>query len=207
MIQTTLLVSHKGVDLHAATALRVMQRRLEGGDALRALHRCELHTFFGEGDGRTVADLLRIGRFFNPNKHHYGHFELAEPGASWLAAPARGGAELAPAWPGRPLASDARPVAGAPRDDAHLDDALLGGPVPDGHVAMDVVAIPLGEPGPILSGVLWRLVLAADGRAPARLAERLAVTRAGDQGLLVNPHLHGWRTVLRRPAGAGKENP
>ena len=34
MTQTTLLTSHKGVDLHAATAVRVMQRRLEGGDAL-----------------------------------------------------------------------------------------------------------------------------------------------------------------------------
>ena len=70
MIQTTLLTSHKGVDLHAATAVRVMQRRLEGGDALAALHRCELHTFWNEGDGRRVADLLEVGRFYNPNKHH-----------------------------------------------------------------------------------------------------------------------------------------
>ncbi len=201
MIQTTLLVSHKGVDLHAVTALRVMQRRLEGGDALHALHRCELHTFFGAGDGRTVADLLEIGRFFNPNKHHYGHFELAEPGASWLADAAVGGTDLVAAWPGRPIATDRDPA------DVPLADALLGGAVPSGHVAMDLVAIPLGEPGPILSGVLWRLVLVDDGRAPARLAERLAVARAGDQGLLVNPHLHGWRTALRRPATAGKETP
>ena len=83
MTQTTLLTSHKGVDLHAATAVRVMQRRLEGGDALQALYRCEMHTFWGEGDGRAVPELLEIGRFYNPNKHHYGHFETSD-GPGWL---------------------------------------------------------------------------------------------------------------------------
>jgi hypothetical protein len=201
MTQTTLLVSHKGVDLHAVTALRVMQRRLEGGDALQALHRCEVHTFCDGGDGRTVAELLEIGRYFNPNKHHWGHFELTDGAANWLAEPATGGADLAPAWPGRPLASDLAPVT----DD--LADRLLGGVVPDPMVAVDVVATPLGERGPLLSGVLWRLVLADDGRAPGRLAERLTVARTGRQGLLVNPHLHGWRTVTRRGQRAGKETP
>jgi hypothetical protein len=201
MTQTTLMVSHKGVDLHAVTALRVMQRRLEGGDALRALGRAEIHTFWGEGDGRTVDGLLQVGRYFNPNKHHYGHFALAAAGPSWQDDPAVGGGELAAAWPGETIASDLDPVP------ADLAGTLLGGPLPDGCVAVDVVAMPLGEVEPVLSGVLWRLVLADDGRAPARLAERLAVTRTGDQGLLVNPHLHGWRMAVRPAATVGKETP
>jgi len=197
--QTTLLVSHKGVDLHAVTALSVMQRRLEGGDALVALHRGEVHTFWGEGDGRTVSQLLHVGRYYNPNKHHFGHFEREAAGPTWLAAPAVGGDALPADWPGRACATDLDPPP------ADLAQALLGGPAPEGCVAVDVVAIALGEPGPVLSGVVWRLLLADDGRGPERLAERLAVTRTGDQGLLVNPHLHGWRTVVRRAAPAGKE--
>ncbi len=192
MTQTTLLTSHKGVDLHAATAVRVMQRRLEGGDALAALYRCEMHTFWGDGDGRNVTDLLEVGRFFNPNKHHYGHFETDAGGPSWLAEAAVAGASLVSAWPGRSVASDLDAL------DDDLAERLLGGPVPADHVAVDIAAFPLGEPGPILTGVLWRLVLADDGRAPERLADRLAVTRSGDQGLLVNPHLHGWLVAVRK---------
>jgi hypothetical protein len=193
--QNTLLTSHKGVDLHAATAVRVMQRHLGGGDALVALHRCEFHTSW-EGSGvPAVADLLEIGRFFNPNKHHYGHFRLAAGDAPWTSGV---GGALDAAWPGTPVASSVVVGAGAalPED---LYDRLLGGALPAGCVAVDVAAFPLGEPGPVVSGVLWRLVLADDGRDPSRLADRLAIARAGDQGLLVNPHLEGWLTALRRP--------
>ena len=86
MSQTTLLTSHKGVDLHAATAVRVMQRAPRGRRrACARLHRCELHTFWGEADGRRILDrLLEIGRFFNPNKHHYGHFETGRGRPPWL---------------------------------------------------------------------------------------------------------------------------
>jgi len=191
MIQTTLLTGHKGVDLHAATAVRVMQRRLAGGDALRALHRCELHTWWDAGDGRTVADLLEIGRYYNPNKHHYGHFERATPTA-WRARDTTGGRALDPAWPGRAVASDLTP----PLDD--LLARLLGGPVPPGCVAVDVVSLPLDEPRPLRSGEVWRLVLADDGRDPGRLADRLVVARSGEQGLLVNPHVSGWLVAVRR---------
>jgi hypothetical protein len=197
-IQTTLLVSHKGVDLHAATAVRVIQRRLAGGEALHALRRCELHTFLA-ADGRAqAAELLARGRYYNPNKHHYGHFELSPPVGDWRDGAALGGGELPPAWPGRAVASDLLPL---PSD---LAERLLGGTVPVGCIAVDVVAVPLGEPGPVLSGVVWRLILADEGRDPRRLAERLAVTRSGDQGLLINPHQQGWLTAVRptRPDGA-----
>jgi hypothetical protein len=188
--QNTLLTSHKGVDLHAATAVRVMQRRLGGGDALVALHRCELHTSWEAPGVPAVADLLEIGRYFNPNKHHFGHFRLATGGAPWTAG---AGGALDAAWPGAPVASSLNALT----DD--LCDRLLGGALPSGCVAVDVAAFPLGEPGPVLTGVLWRLVLVDDGRDPSRLADRLAIARAGDQGLLVNPHLEGWLTAPRRP--------
>jgi hypothetical protein len=191
-VQTTLLTSHKGVDLHAATAVRVMRHRLADGDALRALHRCELHTFWGEGDGRTVAELLDVGRYFNPNKHHHGHFTSATPAAAWADEALVGGTELPADWPGEAVAGD------LPAEGVTLYDALLGGPVPDDLVAVDLVTLPLGETAAVRSGVLWRLVLATEGRDPARLAERLAVVRRGDQGLLVNPHLHGWLARVRR---------
>ena len=49
--QTTLLTSHKGVDLHAATAQLVMKDRLKGGHLLEGLFRCEIHTFWGKDAG------------------------------------------------------------------------------------------------------------------------------------------------------------
>jgi len=189
--QTTLLTSYKGVDLHAATAVRVMQRRLEGGDALVRLHRCELHTFWNGEGAPTVAELLAIGRYFNPNKHHYGHFELPAGGVAWWNQPRGSAHELAPAWPGDAVAGDVDPI---PRD---LYDRLLGGPVTGDLVAVDLAVTPLGDQGPLLSGVLWRLVLRPEGRDLRRLAERLGVARAADQGLLVNPHMEGWRMIQR----------
>jgi len=188
--QNTLLTCHKGVDLHAATAVRVMQRRLGGGDALVALHRCELHTLWEAPGVPSVAELLEVGRYFNPNKHNYGHFRLAGTTAPWTVG---AGAALDAAWPGEAVASSLLPLPG------DLYERLLGGALPEGCVAVDVAAFPLGETGPVVSGVLWRLVLADDGRDPSRLADRLAIARAGDQGLLVNPHLEGWLTALRRP--------
>ncbi|MBD3220253.1 hypothetical protein GF314_03345 [bacterium] len=195
--RTTLLVSHKGVDLHAATAVRVMQRRLEDGDALHRLARCELHTFTDDGERCRVTDLLEIGRYFNPNKHHYGHFEWTTAETDAFDDPAPGGATLAAAWPGEAVASDTdAPGAG-------LYERLLGGPVPEGCVAVDLAAMPLGDHEVVRSGVLWRLVLADDGRAPERLAERLAIARSGVQGLLVNPHLDRWLIRVQRAQDEG----
>jgi hypothetical protein len=195
--QTTLLTAHKGVDLHAATAVRVMRARLEGGDALVRLNRAECHTFWtgagapagGGRDAPQVRHLLENGRYFNPNKHHYGHFDLDRDNALWTDEESRGAA-LPAVWPGELVDTDLASAAGL------YDHLLGGGPNPD-EAAVDVCAWPLGQAGPVLSGVLWRLVLRPERRDPGRLAERLVVTRTGSIGLLVNPHMEGWRVAVR----------
>lgn len=191
-LQTTLLTSHKGTDLHAATALRVMRERLEGGQALRGLYRCELHTYRDGDPGLTMERLLAAGRFFNPNKHHFGHFEgPVVEGMFDRAGPAPGSA-LPPQWPG--IARDTDRGAA----DENLYDALLGGTVPDGCSAVDLVSFPLGQDGPLVSGILWRLNLQAGPEEAAELGELLAITRSRKQGLLINPHMEGWLTAVRQ---------
>ena len=189
--QTTLLTSHKGVDLHAASAVRVMRDRLTGGDRLVALYRCELHTFWDGDDEVSLARLLDNGRYYNPNKHHYGHF-ACDDGGRW---PEGAGGELAAAWPGTLRGTDLTSLDGR---DTGLYDRLLGGPVAAGAVAVDVAAWPRDDAGPVLSGVLWRLVLAAPPAEARALGEQLAVARSRKDGLLLNPHMENWRTAVRR---------
>ncbi|MFO7608176.1 MAG: hypothetical protein R6X35_03095 [Candidatus Krumholzibacteriia bacterium] len=190
----TLLTAHKGVDLHAATAVRVMRERLEGGDRLVALHRCELHTFVaGDGDagaGAGIARLLDNGRYYNPNKHHYGHF-AADGAEPWTDA---AGGLLPAAWPGEAAGTDLAALAG---DGAALYARLLGGPLPADRTAVDVAAWPREQDGPVTSGVLWRLVLDAPRAAAAALGDTLAVARGRKRGLLINPHMEAWRAIVR----------
>ena len=194
--RTTLLTSHKGVDLHAATAVRVMRERLEGGDRLQSLRRCELHTFAGEPDGVSMARLLDNGRYFNPNKHHYGHFVLDEA-TPWTDT---AGGPLDPRWPGALRGTD---VAALADDAAAVYASLLGGPLPEGCTAVDVATWARDQQGPVLSGVLWRLVLRAGAAEAADLGETLAVTRERKRGLLLNPHMDSWLTVVRDRPLAG----
>jgi len=191
--RTTLLTSHKGVDLHAATAVRVMRDRLEGGDRLVRLQRCELHTFLDEPAGMSVPRLLDHGRYYNPNKHHFGHFAL-EDAEVW--ADTAGGA-LDPRWPGLLRGTD---LAALADDSDALYLRLLGGPLPEGTTAVDVVTWPRDQQGPVCSGVLWRLVLRANGEEAAAIGENLAVARERKRGLLVNPHMEAWRSVVRGQA-------
>lgn len=175
-----LVTAHKGVDLHAATARRVMRERLAGGERLADLRRCEFHAFgsAAHGGGPGLAELLATGRYFNPNKHRYGHFTLVAP-FPWDA----GAGEGFPA--GWTAGGDgAAPGAG-------LGD-LLGGPAPAGHTAVDVAAWARGQEGPVVSGTLWRLVVRGDGAAALDAARLLAVARGGREGLLVNPHMECW---------------
>jgi hypothetical protein len=191
--QTTLLTSHKGVDLHAATALRVMKERLAGGERLEGLYRCELHTFWGNPEGVDMDRLLDTGRFYNPNKHHFGHFELETGAPAWFDAPAAGHG-LDPRWPGTLRSTDLTPAAG---EGPQLYERLLGGTPGAGLTAVDVVSFPLGQEGPVLSGVLWRLVLSGDAASAREAGDLLAVARSRKEGLLVNPHMESWLTASR----------
>ena len=191
--QTTLLTSHKGVDLHVATALLVMKDRLEGRHLLEGLFRCEMHTFWGDVDGLSIARLLDTGRYFNPNKHHYGHFDLAGGGSSWLSgAPA--GNILPPEWPGRAEGTDLDLPVGEGGD---LYQLLLRGAPADGISAVDVVSFPRGQEGPVLSGVLWRLLIRGDAESSLEVGRKLAVASHRKEGLLVNPHMESWLAVVR----------
>lgn len=191
--QTTLLTSHKGVDLHAASALLVMQDRLEGGDLLVNLWRCEWHTFWGTPSGWDAARLLDTGRYFNPNKHHYGVFDEPTAGADWSAAETAG-LKLTRSWPGAVRDTDLESLR---HDGAALYDALLGGQAPSGCTPFDVVSFARGQTGPVLSGVLWRLVIRAGAEEAMSVGEKLAVARHRKQGLLINPHMDSWLAATR----------
>ena len=197
MTRTVLLTSHKGVDLHAATAVRVMQDRLAGGDRLAALRRCEFHVLPDGTDGWSSARLLDTGRFFNPNKHHYGLFSHSGSGAGDDT-----GEPLPAAWPGEVRGTDLEALAS---DSAGLYDRLLGGDPPAGCTAVDVASWSRDGTGPVTSGVLWRLVLAAEPDEAGTLAETLAVARSRKEGMLLNPHMEAWRTAVR--PGPGRETP
>jgi hypothetical protein len=192
-----LLCCHKGVDLHVATAERVMQERLHGGDKLVALRRGEYYTYWGEDPaGRRLQELLAAGRYYNPNKHHYGTFTLSGAGSPWFEMEKNcRGATLPYGWPGEARGSDL--TAGG-----DLFTRLLGGTPQEPLLAVDVCTFPLGECGPLLGGVLWRLVLRTEAAEAAELADRLVVTRGRRDGLLVNPHMHGWLLELRGPVSA-----
>ncbi len=192
-LQTTLLTSHKGVDLHAATSLAVMKDRLDGGHLLEGLFRCEMHTFWGEEGGMSLARLLDVGRYFNPNKHHYGHFEMAGSSPSWMDEPPTGDI-LDAQWPGSPEGTDLELTAG---DGGDLYDHLLGGAAADGLTAVDVVSYPQGQDGPVLSGVLWRLVIRGDKKESLDVGKKLAVASHRKEGLLVNPHMDCWQAAAR----------
>lgn len=193
LVQTTLLTSQKGVDLHAATALKVMKDRLEGGHLLVDLFRCEMHTYWGEPEGFSFERLLDIGRYFNPNKHHYGHFEWTEGGSSWLDS-ALDSNSLDTGWPGRAAGTDLK---SSLVQENGLYQLLLGGTPTEGISAVDVVSFPKGQEGPVLSGVLWRLLIEGAPEAAHEVGCRLAVASHRKEGLLVNPHMESWLANAR----------
>lgn len=191
----TLVTGHKGVDLHAATARRVMQDRLQGGDRLADLRRCAFHVFGGAlaRPGLavpTAEDLLGTGRYFNPNKHHYGCF-ISPSDFTWEQGD---GQPLPVGWPGGATASDRGPVVSS------LWDDLLGGAAPAGCTAVDVAAWARGQVGAVISGTIWRLVVRGEAASAVATGTALAVARGGPDGLLVNPHMECW---LASAGGAG----
>jgi hypothetical protein len=94
-------------------------------------------------------------------------------------------------WPGELADTDLEGFT----DSRALYDRLLGGEPASGLTAVDVVAFPLGQDGPVLSGVLWRLLLSGDPAAAAEIGRGLAVARTRKQGLLINPHMEAWLTA------------
>ncbi len=191
--QTTLLTSHKGVDLHAATALLVMKDRLDGGHLLEGLFRCEMHTFRDGEEGPSISRLLDVGRYFNPNKHHYGHFSMAGRETPWFDG-APGGNILDPQWPGTAEGTDLEP---ATMEEGRLYDLLLGGAPAPGISAVDVVSFPYGQEGPVLSGELWRLMIRGDAETALKTGIMLAVASHRKEGLLINPHMEAWQAASR----------
>lgn len=191
--QTTLLTCHKGVDLHAATALLVMKDRLEGGGQLQGLFRCEMHTFWSGTGAPTMDRLLDVGRYFNPNKHHYGYFEIKSGGSSWLEEDFAGH-HLEAEWPGRTAGTDLDQAA---YEGEGLYHRLLGGAPPAGVSALDVVSFGRGQEGPVLSGVLWRLWVTGNAETSLEVGRRLAVASHRKEGLLVNPHMESWLAAVR----------
>ncbi|MFT5232589.1 MAG: hypothetical protein ACI9UK_002451 [Candidatus Krumholzibacteriia bacterium] len=185
--QTTLVTSHKGVDLHAASALLVMKDRLEGGELLADLLRCEVHSFCGTPDRWDADRLLHTGVYFNPNKHHYGIF-------TGSALDLDQEQESASAWLEKVAGTD---LVDHESDAAALANALLGGGVPAGCCSYDVVSYASGQDGPVQSGVLWRMVIRADEETAQNVGSSLAVARGRKQGLLINPHMESWLAVRR----------
>ncbi len=183
----TLLTSHKGVDLHAATAMQVMVDRLAGGRQLSRLLRCEIHTFAEDSVPGGASALLETGRYYNPNKHHFGVFEMAGELTLYTNAEHH---TLPSVWPGKFVSSDVEPP-------ADLYTKFLGGPAPAGQVAVDVATFVRGQNGPVFSGVLWRLVLAVAREEALELASHLSVARGRKEGLLLNPHLEEWLLTVR----------
>ena len=135
-------------------------------------------------------------QFYNPNKHHYGHFELPGAAGPWFAPDFRAMGDILPEdWPGDVIRSDHAD------ETAPLFERLAGLPDPDAAAVIDVCTFPLGEIGPLLSGVFWRLVLADDSAGvenPAQLAARLIVAGGPGTGLLINPHMQGWLIAAAR---------
>ena len=197
--QNTLLTSSKGVDLPAATAFLVMKERLEGGDRLQGLRRCELHTFWGEPTGINSERLLDTARYYNPNKHHFGLFNRLKAETPWFQPESGRGKKLPLAWPGQVLGTDLPQAEVAAGD---LYDRLLGGQPGDNLQIVDVAAFDLGQEGPVVSGVLWRLILACEPGEAEELGDLLTVARGRKQGLLVNPHMTDW---LLRVEDQGRE--
>ncbi len=74
----------------------------------------------------------------------------------------------------------------------------LGGPVPAGCAAVDVVGFERDQTGPLMSGVVWRLVIRGRAETAAAVGQQLAVARHRKEGLLINPHMESWLVVADR---------
>ena len=171
-----LLVTLKIPDVTALTAAGALRRRMGYAEALKDLRRMDyylLHLAVEHPEqARALAAELaeNTNLFVNPNKHAY---ELRFPEARAEPAAEDG------VWSVELLVTD---VEGSTASD--IEQALqerLG-------YAQQVARVE--------RGTLWIMKLAApDLSAARRLADEIAVTRARDKGLLVNPHFQAWEIL------------
>ena len=92
------------------------------------------------------------------------------------------------------MGSDLEP---ATMEQGQLYDLLLGGTPAPGISAVDVVSFPFGQEGPVLSGVLWRLLIRGDADTALKTGQMLAVASHRKEGLLINPHMEAWLAASR----------
>jgi phosphoribosylformylglycinamidine (FGAM) synthase PurS component len=168
MQSVELLVKLKIPDVTALTAGGALRRRMGYADTLRSLtradyYRLELASPDAEAAEALVTELAdKTNLFVNPNKHVY-----------------------------EVLTGDA--PAATSRDGLHSVRVLVTDPA-DGSAEGALAALQ-GRLGygesvrGLLKGVLWTLTIAADSLEQAReIAREIAVTRAREHGLLMNPH-------------------
>ncbi len=193
-----LLVRHRSVDLVAMTALHALRSSM-GATGLIDLRRDDVFAWEGPDLGAPGAWIERAtaqANWFNPNKHRFALFETA-PGA--LEA-ARTDKPFPTPWLGDLVASD-HPALETGR--YGIADWL--GPPEEGF-AVTLLAWDreMGEgslPGRrwpaaqtrVLRAQMWTLtVREASEKVAFETAEKLAITRTRDSGLLVHPHMEGW---------------
>lgn len=171
-----LLVKLKIPDVTVLTAGGALRRRMGYGEVLKDLQRADYYALHLQVEGPDEARILatelaeNTNLFVNPNKHSY---ELRCPGERGESAREDG------VWPVEVLVTD---VEGAQAHD--IRRAL--------HERLGYAEQVSG----VEQGTLWTLKLAARTVATAhQIAEEMVVTRARDQGLLVNPHFQAWEIL------------
>ena len=206
-IDVTLVVVLKGADLYASTATLTLRDTMGLGERLAGLKRMHRYRFTIEttADVETVIAALervldRRSTFYNRNKHE---FALE---ATWDGGTHAGGLEkdvLRERWFGalRNRGAAAGGVyaleLGVSDDDRGAVDAL--GSVIETDLAniadTGAARVKFSE-----ASTVWWLAIAAAGENEAREeAEKIAVTRSRDEGLLANPN---YQTVIIGPARA-----
>lgn len=168
MYEVELLVKLKIPDVTALTAAGALRRRMGYESTLASLQRADYYRLGLEAPDAAAAHALAVelaektNLFVNPNKHVY---ELREGGHAPEAV----------------------------RDGRHVVQVLVTDPH-DGSAEGALAALQgrLGYGGRVqslLKGTLWTLELVCDSREAAlELARDIAITRARDRGLLMNPH-------------------
>ncbi len=171
-----LLVKLKIPDVTALTAAAALRRRMGYGEVLKELTRADYYALHLQTDSQQSALALAeelaesTNLFVNPNKHTY---ELRGPGEKVKPTSEDG------VWPVEVLVTDAEGT-----EATEIQQALkerLG-------YAEQVAGVE--------QGTLWIMKVAAADLATARqIAEEMAVTKARDEGLLVNPHFQAWEIL------------